>query len=225
MKTKFLALLMALVMLLTFLAGCGKKDDEDADASASPSESLAPSDNDAVESASPDDGDGSETDDGNENMEKKTVTITIEGMEELVELSKTDNSFEQRGGPSISMYIDLEHVVVAGVESAFRVESIFDPDNTFIEVDYNDGRDAEDVAPGLLDSYEYITDLSDEGDVSFAGEMARHVYGTSEEHVWSAYIIDVFGGCITVVICTPAGEGGPDMAVRLFAMSETIKIY
>ncbi|HHU22917.1 MAG TPA: hypothetical protein GXZ52_05800 [Clostridiales bacterium] len=226
-RTKFTALL-ALVLALLLIAGCGKNnvspepDDNTGGETAIPTDIIEETEAPSEEEVEPPVAtEGTPGNGENKRPETQIFTISIEGTDEEVEMSLYYGDFTDAGGPKFSIYADDSRYELIEDDGRFRFVLPDMKEDVFLDIAFVSGKTAKELAPGLLDSFEPIKSLNDEGLVELGENIARHVYGQGEEHFWEAYVIDVGTGCVTLVLSAPSGYTEGHMA-RLFYMAETI---
>jgi hypothetical protein len=223
-KTKITSIL-ALILALLLIAGCAKSGAEPTPDGTAPEETSAPTDNieetepPSEEEAEPPAETGEVAD---ETGRPKTAkfTISLEGMDEEVEMTLYEGDFSKKGGPRFTIYSDDSRYELIS-EEVFRFVLPDMKDDVFLDIDFIPGKTASEIAPGLLDSYEKMQSINDEGLVELGENIARHVYGQGEKTFLEGYAIDIGAGCVTIVLSAPSEYTEGHMA-RLYYMAETI---
>ena len=156
------------------------------------------------------------------------MEFLVEGLAETVTVNLETGEFEN--GPAISLYVDesryawteMENGTWLAAPPAAEDEDPRDAD-CWLEVNFVPGKDADGLAPGLLDGYDEIRSMSDEGTVAFADGRARLVTGEGALGRWQAWIIDLPEGAVTLVL-RYTQEMAENAAVRLTAIADTLRI-
>lgn len=143
---------------------------------------------------------------------------------EPMELTRLEATLSEQGGPDFSISIDENNYRLTETDSGWRITPVTGgEDMEFLDIAYFDDKYPDDIAPGLLDSYEYVKSLTDEGDVRLSDAVsARYVHGESEDAFWYGYIVEYGAGSVVMVIRTPETGGG---YTDLLSFAETIELY
>lgn len=183
MKQK-LCVLLALCLLLCPLAACQK---------------TTP---DPTPTPTPDDGPQTIVDVPDENELPNLKDTTVNGEE--VTLTLVTGSFRRTGGPDFSLYVDKVRYQVNDVEGCCYITT--DEGSTYAEIGFRPDTDAETLSGAFLAEYGVLQDSSDGGEVEFGANTARTLAGRTMDNALEAWLVDVEGGCVTMVVCTPFGE-------------------
>ena len=206
---------LALVLMLTLISGCGKKDDAAKPASSTePTASAEPSDTETA----------AERKDG----ERFEETITIEGMEETV---KYEHIRKEAAG--FAMDYDYERFERQSGADYERFVSVYDDPDTaenYLEVRYNP-QDAEAVAEAIdaALSNAYTTGRDDSFELERAGKCIRidasetKSGGEMPDQLEMVYIIPADDGC-RVATAHYAIEGAEGFGRRFAYMMHTLAV-
>jgi len=195
MKRNCLVLL-ALCLLLSTFWGC-KKHDPDPDVTPTPpAPSVTPGSQTIVDV--PGDDDQPETKDEMINGEEVTMTLV-------------SGSFQRVGGPDFSLYVEKDRYTVNDVDGCCYITN--DEGNTYAEIGFRADTDAETLSAGFLREYGNMQDSSDDGDTELGDYTARYLTGRTMDSIFEAYLIDVDGGCVTLVVCSPLSDASPISSV------------
>lgn len=206
MKRKLCALL-ALCLLLGSLWGC-KKTDPDPDPTPTPTQGPqtivdVPKDDDLPE----------------------TMDTTVNGEE--VTMTLVSGSFSRLGGPDFSLYVEKDRYTVNDVEGCCYLTD--DAGTTYAEIGFRENVTGEQLSGTFLREYGNLQSSSDDGDTDFGEYTARHLAGQTMDSVFEAFLVDVDGGCVTMVVCSPIGDASslgsvmPE-AARLIQSLQTITL-
>ena len=139
--------------------------------------------------------------------------LTVDG--EQVEAGLVVGSFQQRGGPSFSLYMDSERFRLTENEGRCYVAANGNGGvKQYLELAFLPNADAASVANTLLSSYGAVSADAAERTEAFGGFPASYIKGSSVETDLEAYVISVDGGCVTVVLCTPGIADASSSALR-----------
>ena len=153
--------------------------------------------------------------------ERTELTVSVGGKTETVQAVLRSGTFA--GGPAVSLYAP-EGFGWEAPEEGFilTADGGSEQEACALELRFVPDVDADAAAPGLLDGFDDILLMDDEGTVSFAGRAARAVSGKSESLCWQAWIIELPEGVVELVLCTyPQAEAA---AARMRAFAETVEI-
>lgn len=116
-------------------------------------------------------------------------------------------SFQQRGGPNFSLYIDSAAFRLLENEGRCYVASSGNAGSKlYLELSFLPNTDAATVASKLLDSYGAVTSATPEKTEAFGGYSGVRVTGSSPETDLEAYVVSVNTGCLTAVLCCPGAD-------------------
>lgn len=122
-------------------------------------------------------------------------------------------SFQQRGGPSFSLYMDSSSFKLSENEGRCYVAASGNNGvKQYIELAFLPNCEAGSVAANLLSSYGAVSVDPSERTEAFGGLSAIRVTGSSAETDLDSYVVSYNGGCVTVVLCTPGtASSGSDI--------------
>ena len=124
-------------------------------------------------------------------------------------------SFQQRGGPDFSLYIDSASYKLSENEGRCYVAAAGNAGvKQYLELAFLPNSDAASVATSLLSSYGAVSSDPVEKTEAFGGYSAIRVTGSSAETDLEAYVVTVNGGCLTAVLCTPGASGSGAGSLR-----------
>lgn len=155
----------------------------------------------------------------------ETMDTTVNGEE--VTMTLVSGSFARLGGPDFSLYVEKERYTVNDVEGCCYITD--DAGTTYAEIGFRENVTAETLSGTLLREYGNLQSSSDDGDTDFGDYTARHLAGQTMDSVFEAFLVDVDGGCVTMVVCSPIGDASPTgsilpEAARLVQSLQTIKL-
>lgn len=183
MKRNLFALL-ALCLMMGSLWGCQKSD---------PEPTPAPT---------PTQGPQTIVDVHDENEQPDTMNTTVNG--EDVTLTLVTGSFQRSGGPDFSLYVNKTRFQVNDVDGCCYLTT--DEGRTYAEIGFRENTDAEMLSATFLREYGNLQDSSDLGEQTLGENTARQLAGYTMDSAFEAWLIDVEGGCVTLVICSPLGD-------------------
>lgn len=200
-------LLLALCLLLTSLWGC-KKTTPDSEPTPTPTQGSqtivdVPKDDDLPETK-------------NEIVNGEEVTMTL-----------VSGSFSRLGGPDFSLYVEKDRYTVNDVEGCCYITD--DAGTTYAEIGFRENMTGEQLSGTFLREYGNLQSSSDDGVAEFGDYTARKLAGRTMDSNFEAFLVDVEGGCVTMVVCSPVGELSPissimPEAARLIQSLQTITL-
>lgn len=137
---------------------------------------------------------------------------------EEVTMTLVSGSFARLGGPDFSLYVEKERYTVNDVEGCCYLTD--DAGTTYAEIGFRENSTAETLSGTFLREYGNMQENSDDGNQDFGDYTARKLGGYTMDSSFEAFLIDVDGGCVTLVVCSPLGDASPDSAV----MSEAARL-
>lgn len=183
MKRK-LCVLLTLCLLLGSLWGCQKTDPE------------------PTPTPSPTQGPQTIVDVPDENDQPDTMDTTVNGEE--VTLTLVTGSFRRLGGPDFSLYVNKTRFQVNDVDGCCYLTT--EEGRTYAEIGFRENTDAETLSSTFLREYGNLQDSSDMGEQTIGENTARQLAGYTMDSAFEAWLIDVEGGCVTLVVCSPMGD-------------------
>lgn len=138
----------------------------------------------------------------------RSAQTTLAVGDQQIDAELVSGTFQQRGGPAFSLYVDKSNFRLTENEGRCYVAASGNSGaKLYIELSFLPNTDAASVAPSLLKNYSAVTVSAGEKTEAFGGLSAVFNTGSSVETDLESYVISVDGGCLTVVMCTP-GSGG-----------------
>ena len=133
-------------------------------------------------------------------------------------------SFQQRGGPDFSLYVDTAAFRLIENEGHCYVAASGNSGvNLYLDLSFLPNADAASVAQTIMDAYGTVTSNPAEKTEAFGGHSALHITGSSAENDYEAYVIPINSGCVIAVSCLPGS--GAENADHLIACFESLLIY
>lgn len=157
-----------------------------------------------------------------------TLTYEAEGKSVTVDATLVESDLGLGGKLYYSMYVDGTFALVSesGTDTYYPPHpySSFEP--PFFEIKLIDGKDAAELTPSYLDGYIDYTDIefSGKNKISESGIYAQVSVAINGTSYCEAYLIDVAGGTIAVVLSYPA-ELSDSHAPLLRAMLYTFELF
>lgn len=211
MKRNFLAMTLALLLCVSLLSGCRRTDEPDPKPTPTAAPDTLPDTPDTIVNL-PDPDTDPETED---------FTLEIEGISEQVSMTLVSGSFRLMGGPDFSLYVDKTQYQVNDVDGFCYITN--DIGNAYAEIGFRETATASALSGSLLREYGTMQNTEDLGEETLGGYTARLLLGTTMDSVFTAYLIDVDGGCVTLVTCVPF-EDVEGHGTRLKASLETLEL-
>lgn len=149
-------------------------------------------------------------------------TLELEGIPEDVSMTEVKGTFAHMGGPAFSLYVDKTRYEVTDVDGYCYI-TLEAGDSVYGEIGFRPDTDAKTLSGTLLREYGNMQRTEDLGTVALGENTAHEITGATMYSVFDAYLIDVEGGCVTVVICTPT-EAVEGHGTRLLASFETLTL-
>lgn len=158
-----------------------------------------------------------------EYAEEKNYTLEIEGYQESVTMQLLEMSFWETDGPELGIYIDNSIYETSYYDGSYTIVPLNCGEvSTFMQISYYPDVTAIGLVPTIFFSYESDLYVEALGEYAIENGYAQVVEGEGYDgSYWLAYIMDIEGGAITIVIrlAPEAIEGhGP----RLLVSAESI---
>lgn len=211
-KKRWAAGLLTGCLCLGLLAGCGGRSDPEPTPTPTPAE----------ETQTTPDIPGTIVDipDPENTPETEDFTLELEGMSEQVTMTLVEGQFPD--GPKFSLYVDKERYTVNEIDGYCYLTTDAG-DSIYAEIGFRPGGTAKDLSGSLLREYGTMQSTESYGETRLGENPARHIGGRTMASIYDAYLIDVDGGCVTLVLCYPP-EAAEGAAVRLLASLETLTL-
>lgn len=119
------------------------------------------------------------------------------------EMTLIAGSFALRGGPGFSLYIDQSQFQLIENEGRCYFCPINGANDLYLEIAFFNGVSADVIAPSVFLDYGVIIQKNDVTDSTLNGMATKLVTAKTMENYLEAYVLDVDGGCLTLVLCTP----------------------
>lgn len=144
--------------------------------------------------------------------------------DETVAMSLVTGSFVRRGGPDFSLYLDTESFQQTEMDGRCYFALPGDAGATlYLELSWFSGAEAERLAETLLSDYGLVAAAQQNGAVALGDYEALNLTGSALETRLDAYVLQREGGCLALVLCTPASPS-PAAEASLRASMETLQL-
>ena len=200
------------VFCLGLLTGCGKQREPEATPTPSPTET--------VDTTPIIPGTIVETPDPETTPETEEFTLQLEGVKEQVTMTLVEGQFPE--GPRFSLYVDTDRYTVNEVEGYCYITTD-EGDSIYAEIGFRPGETAKNLSDSILREYGNLYQQESYGESRLGENTARHVTGEAMTSLYNAYLIDMDGGCVTLVTCYPP-EAAEGAGVRLMASLESLTL-
>lgn len=197
-------------LCLGLLTGCGRKSD--------PEPTPTPTPTPAVDTTPHIPGSIVEPPDPDATPETEDFILDLEGMEDQVTMTLVEGQFPD--GPKFSLYVDKERYTVNEVDGYCYITTD-EGDSLYAEIGYRPGVTADALSGTLLREYGNLQSSERYGETEVSDYTAIHVGGRTMTSLYNAYLIDLEGGCVTLVLCYPP-EAAEGAGVRLMASLDTL---
>lgn len=147
--------------------------------------------------------------------------LILEGEEERGEMTRVGGVFPD--GPSFSLYVDKSRFTVNDVDGYCYLNN--ESGTAYAELGFRAGADGESLSGTILNEYGRMQSTEDLGETPLGEQTARCVVGRTLDTVFTVYLIDTQGGCVTAVVSRPdSTEFAEGAQVRLQAMLTTLEL-
>jgi len=151
------------------------------------------------------------------------VNVEIHGEEEIVTMTAVSGTFASAGGPEFTVLVDQERYQVNDVGGyCYITLRTGMSGDVYAEIGFRSGQTADGIGTSILQEYGMMTTVTDLGSEQLGSNSVRHVRGETIQNIFDAYLIDVDGGCVTLVTSTTAETEAH--RARLTASLETLEI-
>lgn len=151
------------------------------------------------------------------------VNVEIHGEAETVSMSPVSGSFASAGGPQFTILVDQERYQVndVGGYCYITMRSGMSGD-VYAEIGFRQGQSAADIGTSILNEYGMMSTVTDLGTEQLGNHSVVHVRGETIQNIFDVYLLDVSGGCVTLVTSTTSETEAH--RARLTASLETLEI-
>ncbi len=158
-----------------------------------------------------------------ETPNEKEITLMINDEEETVTMSYVSGSFSGLGGPDFSLYVDQWRYQVNAMSGyCYLTLRTGMSGDVYSELGFQKDTTAQKLSSTILTEYGVTTPAPKGETVTLGANEALYIHGETIGNVYDVYLIDVDGGCVTLVVCTtPATQ---THNTRLTACLETLEI-
>lgn len=152
------------------------------------------------------------------------VNVEIHGEEEVVSMSAVSGTFASAGGPDFTVLVDRERYQVndVGGYCYITLQTGMSGD-VYAEIGFRSGETAQQIGTSILQEYGMMITVTDLGTEQLGNNSVLHVRGETIQNIFDAYLLDVDGGCVTLVTSTTAETEAH--RARLTASLETLEIH
>lgn len=158
-----------------------------------------------------------------EEPKEKEITLMINGEEETVTLTYVSGSFSGLGGPDFSLYVDQWRYQVNAMSGyCYLTLRTGMSGDVYGELGFRENTTAEKLASTILSEYGVTTPAPKGHTLTLGTNEALYVHGETIGNVYDVYLIDVDGGCVTLVVCTTPATQAHN--TRLTACLETLEL-
>lgn len=152
------------------------------------------------------------------------VNVEIHGEEEVVTMTAVSGTFASAGGPEFTVLVDQERYQVNDVGGyCYITLRTGMSGDVYAEIGFRSGQTAQQVGTGILNEYGFMSTVTDLGSEQLGQNTVLHVRGETIQNIFDAYLLDVEGGCVTLVTSTTAETEAH--RARLTASLETLEIH
>lgn len=137
-----------------------------------------------------------------ENTPPETMESTVNGEE--VTLTEVTGSFRRTGGPDFSLFVNKTRFQVNDVDGYCYVTT--DEGTAYAEIGFRPNSDADTLSGSILREYGNMQDTSEPREETLGEYATVQVAGYTMDSAFEVYLINVEGGCVTLVVCSPMGE-------------------
>lgn len=151
------------------------------------------------------------------------VNVEIHGEEETVTMTSVSGTFASAGGPDFTLLVDQERYQVNDVDGyCYITLRTGMSGDVYAEIGFRSGQTADSIGTGILNEYGVMSTVTDSGSEQLGKNTVRHLRGETVQNIFDVYLLDVDGGCVTLVMSTTAETEAH--RARLLASLETLEI-
>lgn len=214
MKRNLIALGLLLVLCLGLFSGCRREQDPEPTPTPTPSPSqnlTPPVPSMIITTPAP------ET-----TPEVQEFTMTENGEEVTYQGTKVEGQFPD--GPQFSWYVDLDAFQINEVDGCcYLIPKNAGDAKIYLELTFRPGATAADLAETILGEYGTMVRTEERDGAKLAGQDPVVRYGETMTEQFYAQLIDVDGGCLTVVTCMPQSGFNAEW-VQMMTAAGTLKL-
>lgn len=164
------------------------------------------------------------TPDAQQEVLPENVNVEIHGEEEVVSMTAVSGTFASAGGPDFTVLVDQERYQVNDVGGyCYITLRTGMSGDVYAEIGFRSGQTAAEIGTDILNEYGVMSTVTDLGSEELGKNSVLHVRGETIQNIFDAYLVDVDGGCVTLVTSTTAETDAH--RARLTASLETLEIH
>lgn len=131
------------------------------------------------------------------------VAVEIHGRQELVLMTPVWGSFASTGGPDFQLLVDTERYQVNEVEGyCYLTVPTGMSGDVYGEIGFRPGVRAKDLAATILSEYGVMNAQEAFGTRKLGDHEVLYVQGQTIQNIFDVYLLEVSGGCLTLVTST-----------------------
>jgi len=151
------------------------------------------------------------------------VNVEIYGEEETVSMTAVSGTFASAGGPNFTLLVDQERYQVNDIGGyCYITLRTGMSGDVYAELGFRPGQTADSIDKGILDEYGVMSTVTKLGREPLGSYDVVHFRGETVQNIFDVYLLDVSGGCMTMVTSTTAETEAH--RARLTASLETLEI-
>lgn len=151
------------------------------------------------------------------------VNVEVHGEEEVVSMTVVSGTFASAGGPNFTLLVDQERYQVNDVGGYCYVTMRTGMSgDVYAEIGFRAGQTADAIGTSILNEYGIMSTVTELGREQLGENSVLHVRGETVQNIFDVYLLDVSGGCVTLVTSTTAETEAHRS--RLTASLETLEI-
>ena len=163
------------------------------------------------------------TSDTQEEQQPSDVNVEIYGEEETVSMTSVSGTFASAGGPDFTILVDQERYQVNDIGGfCYITLRTGMSGDVYAELGFRSGEAADSIGTEILDEYGVMSTVTKLGREPLGSYDVVHLRGETVQNIFDVYLLDVSGGCLTIVTSTTAETEAH--RARLTASLETLEI-
>lgn len=156
-------------------------------------------------------------------MTPEDVNVEIHGEEEVVSMTAVSGTFASAGGPNFTLLVDKDRYQVNDVGGyCYITMSTGMSGDVYAEIGFRAGETAETIGTSILNEYGVMSSVTELGSEQLGKNTVLHVRGETVQNIFDVYLLNVSGGCVTLVTSTTSETEAH--RARLTASLETLEI-
>ncbi len=151
------------------------------------------------------------------------LPVEIHGEQEVLDVTPVTGSFAASGGPGFSLLVDQNRYLVNDVGGyCYITLRTGMSGDVYAELGYRPGESAASLGGSILNEYGVMASTVNNGAIQLGANTVTYLRGKTVQNIFDVYLLDVPGGCVTMVMSTT--EETEAHQARLLASLESLEI-